>query len=91
MTTYHQPFVTLDMSRHDAKELLALLKTDKTLANSSRKRLCKELREGLKTWYIYTVKCSDCSNTWEHRTQKKLTDKEPIQGGCCVQCSVIYK
>lgn len=91
MTTYNEPFVTLEMSRHDAKELLALLKTDKTLINGSCKRICKEIREGLKPWYIYTVKCSDCSRTWEYKTQEKITDKEPLEGGYCSRCSDDYK
>lgn len=90
MTTFHEPLITVEMSRHDAKELLVLLKSDKQMINGSRGRIRKEICEGLKPWYIYTVACSDCSKLWEFRTQVKRKDKEPLKG-VCNNCSDDYK
>ena len=99
MDTRYRPFVKLEMSRHDAKELLALVKADTTMINGARKRIKKELVDGLKPLYYYEVQCYDCHRFFEVVSEKKCKlseivadlDKGDGLGILCSNCQEDYK
>lgn len=99
MDTQYNSVVTVEMSRHDAKELLAFIKTSTPMPNSVQKRILSELRDGLKPTYHYEIPCYDCRKIIEVTSHKKMTFAQVIEamdrvdglGILCSHCLDNYK
>lgn len=71
----------------EGKLLLALL-------NASSKPfayLRKDLERGLKPFYVYEVKCTDCPRVFKLESSKPISKERLAKGGICADCSDSYK
>ena len=76
MKKIYNNYFSIQLTRHDGLALMEILKEDTHLSDSVRERLKRMVNEGIKPFYEYQVKCSDCGKSFTVTFGKKLTQDE---------------
>ena len=80
--------VRLDLTRHDAIQLMKLLRTGKPLSKSTSLRIGQDFGDQLDAEYEGKVQCTDCSNSFVMLFRSLDAVRTE---GICASCSDDYK
>lgn len=81
-------YVRFDLTRHDAVQLMKLLKKGKPLSDSTSLRIRQSFRSQLEAEYEGSVQCTDCRNKFVMIFRSLESVRTT---GICASCSDDYK